>query len=100
MVRLFINVGKKDKITPANILGAIAGESGMPGRLVGAIDMMDNYTFVDVPAKHAEAVLAAMNDNVLIKGRKVNVEKANVSAKPARKSKSKPDTRRRNGEKY
>lgn len=81
MVRLFINVGKKDRITPANILGAIAGESGMPGRLVGAIDMMDNYTFVDVPAKHAEAVLAAMNDNVLIKGRKVNVEKANVSGK-------------------
>ena len=98
MVRLFINVGKKDKITPANILGAIAGESGMPGRLVGAIDMMDNYTFVDVPAKHAEAVLAAMNDNVLIKGRKVNVEKANVSAKPARKSKSKPDTRRKKDE--
>ena len=47
--------------------------------------MMDNYTFVDVPAKHAEAVLAAMNDNVLIKGRKVNVEKANVSAKPGKK---------------
>ena len=100
MVRLFINVGKKDKITPANILGAIAGESVMPGRLVGAIDMMDNYTFVDVPAKHAEAVLAAMNDNVLIKGRKVNVEKANVSAKPARKSKSKPDTRRRKDESH
>lgn len=100
MVRLFINVGKKDKITPANILGAIAGESGMPGRLVGAIDMMDNYTFVDVPAKHAEAVLAAMNDNVLIKGRKVNVEKANVSAKPARKSKSKPDIRRRKDESH
>jgi len=79
-------------------VAAIAGESGMPGRLVGAIDMMDNYTFVDVPAKHAEAVLAAMNDNVLIKGRKVNVEKANVSAKPARKSKSKPDTRRKKDE--
>ena len=72
----------------------------MPGRLVGAIDMMDNYTFVDVPAKHEEAVLAAMNDNVLIKGRKVNVEKANVSAKPARKSKSKPDTRRRKDESH
>ena len=98
MVRLFINVGKKDKITPANILGAIAGESGMPGRLVGAIDMMDNYTFVDVPAKHAEAVLTAMNDNVLIKGRKVNVEKANVSAKSSRKAKSKPDSKRRKEE--
>ena len=61
MVRLFINIGKKDKIKPSNILGAIAGESGMPGKLVGAIDMMDNYTFVDVPAIHAEKVLKAMN---------------------------------------
>ena len=77
MVRLFINMGKKDKIKPSNILGAIAGESGMPGKLVGAIDMMDNYTFVDVPAIHAEKVLKAMNDNVLIKGRRVNMEKAN-----------------------
>ena len=76
MVRLFINIGKKDKIKPSNILGAIAGESGMPGK-VGAIDMMDNYTFVDVPAIHAEKVLKAMNDNVLIKGRRVNMEKAN-----------------------
>lgn len=77
MVRLFINIGKKDKIKPSNILGAIAGESGMPGKLIGAIDMMDNYTFVDVPAIHAEKVLKAMNDNVLIKGRRVNMEKAN-----------------------
>ena len=77
MVRLFINIGKKDKIKPSNILGAIAGESGMPGKLVGAIDMMDNYTFVDVPAIHAEIVLKAMIDNVQIKGRRVNMEKAN-----------------------
>ena len=77
MVRLFINIGKKDKIKPSNILGVIAGESGMPGKLVGAIDMMDNYTFVDVPAIHAEKVLKAMNDNVQIKGRRVNMEKAN-----------------------
>ncbi|MGN0316679.1 MAG: DEAD/DEAH box helicase [Lachnospira sp.] len=84
MVRLFINIGKKDKIQPANILGAIAGESGMPGRLVGAIDMMDNYTFVDVPASQAEKVLRAMNDNVQIKGRTVNVEMANVKPKARR----------------
>lgn len=75
MVRLFINVGKKDKIKPANILGAIAGESGIPGRLVGAIDMLDSYTFVEVPAKYADAVLAAM-DNAVIAGRTVSIEKA------------------------
>ncbi len=80
MVRLFINVGKKDKIKPANILGAIAGESGIPGRLVGAIDMLDSYTFVEVPAKYADAVLAAM-DNAVIAGRTVSIEKANGSSR-------------------
>lgn len=96
MVRLFINIGKKDKIKPANILGAIAGESGMPGKHVGAIDMMDNYTFVDVPAIHAEKILKAMNDNVQIKGRRVNVEKANQSRGKGRGKGKHKDKARKN----
>ena len=96
MVRLFINIGKKDKIKPANILGAIAGESGMLGKLVGAIDMMDNYTFVDVPAIHAEKILKAMNDNVQIKGRRVNVEKANQSRGKGRGKGKHKDKARKN----
>lgn len=96
MVRLFINIGKKDKIKPANILGAIAGESGMPGKLVGAIDMMDNYTFVDVPVIHAEKILKAMNDNVQIKGRRVNVEKANQSRGKGRGKGKHKDKARKN----
>ena len=96
MVRLFINIGKKDKIKPANLLGAIAGESGMPGKLVGAIDMMDNYTFVDVPAIHAEKILKVMNDNVQIKGRRVNVEKANQSRGKGRGKGKHKDKARKN----
>ena len=76
MVRLFINVGKKDRIKPGDILGAIAGESGMPGRLVGAIAMYDKYTFVEVPAEYGKEVLNAMK-NAKIKGRSVNMEPAN-----------------------
>ena len=49
VARLFINIGKNQGIRPGDILGAIAGESGMPGRMVGSIDMFDNYTFVEVP---------------------------------------------------
>ena len=75
MVRLFINIGKKDKIKPGDILGAIAGESGMPGRLVGAIDMFDKYTFVDVPSKYYKQVIKSMK-HAKIKGNRVNVEKA------------------------
>ena len=76
MVRLFINIGKKLGIRPGDILGAIAGETGISGRLVGAIDMYDKYTFVEVPREIAADVLEAMK-NVKIKGKSVNVEPAN-----------------------
>lgn len=76
MVRLFVNIGKKDRVSPGDILGAIAGESGMPGKLVGAIDMYDKYTFVEVPREYGSEVLEAMK-NAKIKGRSVNIEPAN-----------------------
>lgn len=76
MVRLFINIGKKQGVRPGDILGAIAGESGMPGKLVGSIDMYDKYTFVEVPTDRAKEVLIAM-DHAKIKGKMVNVEPAN-----------------------
>ena len=76
MARLFINIGKSQRVTPGDILGAVAGESGIPGRLVGSIDMYDGYTFVDVPAEYAEDVLNAMS-HAHIKGKHIHVEKAN-----------------------
>ena len=76
MVRLFINIGKKQRVCPGDILGAIAGESGMDGKLIGTIDMYDKYTFVEVPREYAREVLNAMK-NVKIKGKTVAVEPAN-----------------------
>ena len=76
MVRLFINIGKKQRVRPGDILGAIAGESGMDGKLIGTIDIYDKYTFVEVPREYAREVLNAMK-NVKIKGKTVAVEPAN-----------------------
>ena len=76
MVRLFINIGKKQRVRPGDILGAIAGESGMDGKLIGTIDMYDKYSFVEVPREYAREVLNAMK-NVKIKGKTVAVEPAN-----------------------
>ena len=76
MTRLFINLGKNQNVRPGDILGAIAGESGIPGRLVGSIDMYDKYTFVEVPSAQADMVMEAMNQ-VKIKGKNVHVEMAN-----------------------
>ncbi len=75
-VRLFFNVGKKDKARPRDILGAITGETGIPGKVIGDIDMYDRYTFVNVPSEYAGEIIDVMS-GVKIKGRKVNPEVAN-----------------------
>lgn len=77
MARLFINIGKAQKVKAKDILGAIAGEANIPGKLVGAIDLYDKYTFVEVPKENAADVLAAMK-NVKIKGKTINIEPANA----------------------
>ena len=75
MVRLFINIGKDQNVKPGDILGAIAGESGISGRVVGSIDMFDAYTFVDVPQESARLVMKAMK-NAKIKGKSIRMEVA------------------------
>lgn len=75
MVRLFINIGKKDRISPGHIVGAIAGETGMPGELIGAIDIFENFTFVEVPREKGHEVLQIMKNNS-INGNKINIEAA------------------------
>ncbi len=80
MVRLFINVGKNQRVQAKDIVGAIAGEAGIPGKLVGTIDIYDKYTFVEVPKENSKNVLDKMK-NIKIKGNKINIEKANTRRK-------------------
>ncbi len=75
MVRLFVNAGKKNKIRAKDIVGAFAGEAGIPGKSIGHVDIYDDYTFVDVPAEYAKDVIVAMKNNK-IKGKKINIEVA------------------------
>lgn len=75
MVRLFVSVGRKDRVQPRDIVGAIAGEAGIPGRVIGSIDIFDAYSFVDVPERDARKVVEAMTGNT-IKGKVVNIEVA------------------------
>ena len=81
MVRLFINVGRNQGARPQDFVGAIANEAGIPGRAIGAIDIFDDYAFVDVPREFVDRVLAAMR-GAKIKGRPVNVEVANLDGAP------------------
>lgn len=75
MVRLFMNIGRNQQIRPQDIVRWIADESGIPGNIIGMINIYDKFTFVEVPEEYANRVLSCMHQNI-IKGRKVNVEPA------------------------
>jgi ATP-dependent RNA helicase DeaD len=92
MTRLFLNLGRNLSVRPQDIVGAIANEADIPGRSIGAIDIFESYTFVDVPTEYAERVIDALQQSG-IKGRTVNVE----IAQPGQGRRSRDDGRGRDG---
>ncbi|WOF16586.1 DEAD/DEAH box helicase [Methanoplanus sp. FWC-SCC4] len=75
MVRFFINIGKAKGIRPGDIVGAIAGETDIPGSSVGAISIYNDFSFVEVPEKYASEVFSIMNGGT-IRGNEVSFEPA------------------------
>lgn len=77
MTRLFMNIGRAQKVTVQDIVRTIAIEADIPAKEVGLINIYDKFTFVEIPEYCAEKVLGVMHKNT-IKGYKVNVEPARV----------------------
>lgn len=77
--RIFINLGKTSKIRPGDIVGAIAGETGVAGNSIGEIEIFDKFSFVNVPKEDAAKIVDIMNRSQ-IKGKKVNME---IAKQPA-----------------
>jgi len=72
-VRFHINLGKKQGIRPGDILGAVAGECDIPGSDIGAIEVLENYSFFNVAKEHMDAILHRM-EGAQIKGKDVTLE--------------------------
>ncbi|MDL2279594.1 DbpA RNA binding domain-containing protein, partial [Desulfovibrio sp. OttesenSCG-928-G11] len=75
MTRLFVNAGSKMKVEPRDLVGAIAGECGIPGRSIGAIEIHERFSFVDIPEELVEDVLRIMN-GCQVRGFRVAMERA------------------------
>jgi ATP-dependent RNA helicase DeaD len=54
------NVGRAHLVTPADLVGKIAGVTRLPANIVGAIDIHEDHTHVDVVSEHAEQVVAKL----------------------------------------
>jgi len=80
MVRLWMNLGNRNGLRPGDIVGAIAGETGIPGRAIGEINIQRNYTLLDVMEKHVQSVLQNSNHSYRIKGKPVQIRLADVVA--------------------
>lgn len=75
MVTLWIDGGRKNKVRPGDILGALTGESGIPGSEVGKIDIFDAHAYVAVKRDSVDKALSCLR-NGKIKGRNFNVRKS------------------------
>jgi ATP-dependent RNA helicase DeaD len=73
--RLYLNLGTEHGIATGDVVGAILGETGLPAKSVGVIDLRERHTFVDVASETANAILAKLN-RTQIKGRKVKMKVA------------------------
>ncbi|WP_437914740.1 DEAD/DEAH box helicase [Sorangium sp. So ce302] len=74
IARLYISAGRAAGIRPADLVGAIANEASLSSRDIGAIEIADGFSTVEVPADAADAVIEALRATRL-KGRKVQVRR-------------------------
>lgn len=74
MTRLFIGAGRSAGIRPQDLVGAIAGESSLRGREIGAIEITDRFSLVEVPDHAVDEVVASLRRST-VKGRKAIVRR-------------------------
>ncbi|MEU6384272.1 DEAD/DEAH box helicase [Streptomyces bauhiniae] len=74
MTRLFVGAGRSAGVRPQDLVGAIAGETRLSGRDIGAIEIADRFSLVEVPEEAADDVVRAMR-GANVKGRRAQVRR-------------------------
>ena len=74
MTRLYVGVGRRGGIRPADLVGAIAGETSLSGRDIGAIQISDHFSIVEVPERAVNEVIGAIK-NTTIKGKRAKARR-------------------------
>jgi ATP-dependent RNA helicase DeaD len=84
MTRLFVGTGRAAGVRPQDLVGAIAGESRLTGRDIGAIEIADRFSLVEVPESAADEVIAALKGSS-IKGKRATVRRERFQSSPRTK---------------
>jgi ATP-dependent RNA helicase DeaD len=94
MEQVFIGAGRQAGVRPQDLVGAIANEAGISAREIGAIEIADRFSLVEVSEDVAQSVIRALRDST-VKGRKVTVryqrpERVATSATAHRSARGRP----------
>jgi ATP-dependent RNA helicase DeaD len=74
ITRLYIGAGRNAGMRPADLVGAIAGEAGLESSRIGAIQIADAFSLVEVPEPDAERIITALR-HATLRGRKVPIRR-------------------------
>jgi len=74
-VRFHASIGRREGLRPGDLVGAIANETRIPGRAIGAIEIKETATFFDLDAEHAD-LLAQELGRASIRGQQVTIRRA------------------------
>ncbi len=83
-MRVFIGAGSEAGVRPQDLVGAIANEAGLSGRDIGAIEISERFSLVEVAEHHAAEVIGALRES-RIKGRKVTVRREREGTGPVKR---------------
>jgi len=72
--RLFIGAGRRDGIRPGDLVGAITGEAGVTSDSLGAIQITDGFSLIEVPDLLADEIITAMR-GAQLRGKKVIIRR-------------------------
>ena len=74
VARLYIGAGRNSSIRPADLVGAIVNEAGVDARAIGAIQITDRFSLVEVPDEIADGIIETLRATT-IKGKRVPVRR-------------------------
>ena len=74
MTRIYVGAGRKAGVRPGDLVGAIANEAGVDASSIGAIEIADRFSLVEVPEEIAEEIIGALRGTT-IKGKRVMVRR-------------------------
>jgi ATP-dependent RNA helicase DeaD len=73
-VRIYVPLGRRSGVRPSDLVGAIANEARVSSQHIGAIDIADSFSLVEVKARDADAIVAALR-RTTIRGKMVKVRR-------------------------